>query len=350
MIGTVEYVIGAFHYNPTHTTPDLLTNHKMLREMCLQKCQAAVMEVTSHALDQGRVDQIHYNAVVYTNLTHEHLDYHRTMEEYAAAKRKLFTSLSEDSFAIVNVDCPWAEVVTRGTKAKKITYAIVHDGDLRASDITMDAHGTKLILSWQGQKEAVFLPCIGEFNIYNAMAAAAVALSRGLPLSQVIELLAHLPRVPGRLEKVANTQGLSIFVDFAHTEDALRHALKALRPLCRGKLVVIFGCGGDRDQEKRPLMGKAAEEFADRVIITTDNPRRENPPQILQDILKGMIDNRHQVISDRRQAIEEGIKHLQQGDILLIAGRGHERSQIFANQILDFHDVTVAEELCRGLR
>lgn len=346
MIGTVEYVIGANHYTPTHTTPDLLSNHKMLREMRHQKCKAAVMEVTSHALDQDRVDKINYDVAIYTNLTHEHLDYHKSMEEYALAKRKLFTSLSEDACAVVNNDCPWAEVVTQGIKAQRITYAIANEADLMASEIVLNAKNTQLVLSWKGKQEETTLPCIGEFNIYNVMAAAAVPLSRGVSLKEVAEWIKDLPHVPGRLERVKNPQGLAIFVDFAHTEDALKHALQALRPLAKGKLIVVFGCGGDRDQEKRPFMGKTAEQLADFVIITTDNPRKEDPSQIVHDIVKGMTGSRHRIITDRREAILEGIREMGSDDILLIAGRGHERSQIFANQILDFHDVTVAEELC----
>lgn len=346
VIGTVEYMVGALRYTATHTTPDVITNQRMLREMCLQKCQAAVMEVTSHALDQDRVDKINYDVAIYTNLSHEHLDYHKTLGEYADAKAKLFTSLTEDAYAVINSDCPWASRVTGATKAQKITYGLVSQADLQASNIRLNAEGTEISLTWRNESVEAFLPCIGEFNIYNALAAAAVPLIRGVNLQEVASWFSSLPRVPGRLERVKNSHGLSVFVDFAHTSDALQHALQAVRPLTKGRLYVVFGCGGERDQEKRPIMGSVAEKFADEVILTTDNPRKEDPVQILKEISKGLLRS-HRIIADRREAIRTAIAALQKDDLLLIAGRGCERSQIFANHLVDFHDPTVAEELCR---
>lgn len=348
LIGTVENCIGGKVYHSTHTTPDVVSNHRFLREMINEGCLAAVMEVTSHALDQERVAHLDFNAAIFTNLSQDHLDYHRTMEEYAAAKSKLFTSLTPAASAIVNSDCIYSEAMVRHCRASIFRYGIIKEADLSAQILQSDATGSEVLFKWRGEKIAAFLPVVGKYNIYNAMGAMLVPLAKGSLLSEIVPLLESLPQVPGRLERVENKAGFSIFVDFAHTPDALEKVIETLRPLTEKRLITLFGCGGDRDSLKRPLMGRAASS-SDYLIVTSDNPRSENPETICREIEDGILNCPYRVIIDRRAAIHFALNMLQKGDLLLIAGRGHESVQMVGKQSLPFHDPSVAAEICQEL-
>lgn len=347
LIGTIEYIIGQNRYQATRTTPDVTSNQKMLREMVHQGCQSAVMEVTSHALDQGRVRNIEYDIAIFTNLTLDHLDYHQTMDNYCRAKNRLFRELSKETWAIVNVDSPWNKQILDSCSAKKISYALTNSADLTAHNIELTASGTRFELDYKGKKYACTIPLVGRFNVYNCLAAIAVGLTQNVPLETILHILSKAPAVPGRLQPVPNGRGLKIYVDFAHSDDALLNVLECLQELKKGRLITVFGCGGDRDQTKRPKMAQVAEEHSDIAIVTSDNPRSEDPQAIARQIVAGFkYPQRHLVELDRRQAIAKAIQLATPDDILLIAGKGHETYQIFAHKTVEFDDAKVASQIC----
>lgn len=356
LIGTIEYIIGQHRYQATRTTPDVTTNQKMLREMILQGCRAAVMEVTSHALDQGRVSHIDYDVGIFTNLTLDHLDYHHTMEAYCLAKNKLFRSLDPTKkkqgktvpkTAIVNGDSPWTPRLLEGCKAPVMTYGILSPADLRAVNVTLGPTGTDFDVLYQGKTYPCHLPLIGRFNVYNCLAAIAVGLTRHAPMNAILDIIRTAPSVPGRLQMVPNGLGLKIFVDFAHSDDALTNVLECLHELKKGRLITIFGCGGDRDRSKRPKMAQASEELSDFSIVTSDNPRSEDPMAIAREVVQGFSKPSHYMVeADRRAAIAKAIEMATPDDMILIAGKGHEPYQIFAHKTIEFDDAKVAAQLC----
>lgn len=355
LIGTIEYIIGSQRYQATRTTPDVAANHKMLREMVLHGCHSAVMEVTSHALDQGRVEHVEFDVAAFTNLTVDHLDYHQTMDNYCLAKNKLFRSVhnkkSKKPFvktAVVNADSPWHKQILDGCKARTITYAIENDAQLRATNIQMTPQGTQFMLNYEGQKVECHSPLIGRYNVYNALAATAIALSRDFSLSTIASRIATFSSVAGRLEPVPNALGLKIYVDFAHSDDALTNVLECLQEIKKGRILTVFGCGGDRDQTKRPKMAQACEALSDLCIVTSDNPRSEDPQAIVSQIIKGFRSKDSYIVElDRHAAIEHAISMATPDDIILIAGKGHEPYQIFAHKIIEFDDRKVAAQICQ---
>lgn len=356
LIGTIEYIIGQHRYQATRTTPDVSSNHKMLREMLFQGCHSAVMEVTSHALDQGRVENIDYDACIFTNMTLDHLDYHHTMENYCQAKRKLFLSQQPkrrkkkqnwEKTGIFNMDSPWVQQMREGCSSKALTYGIENQADLRATDIQLTSSGTEFVINYLGKKVPCVWPLVGRHNVYNCLAACAVGIVRNVPLDRIAEILSSSPSVPGRLEIVPNRLGLKIYVDFAHSDDALHNIFECLQEIKRGRIITVFGCGGDRDQSKRPKMAQVCEEFSDLSIVTSDNPRSEDPNHIIQQIIKGFREKDSYVVEvDRRLAIEKAIDAATPDDIILIAGKGHETYQIFAHKTIEFDDRKVAALLC----
>jgi UDP-N-acetylmuramoyl-L-alanyl-D-glutamate--2,6-diaminopimelate ligase len=357
LIGTIEYIIGKHSYQATRTTPDAPSTQKMLREMIVQGCQNAIMEVTSHALDQNRVDHIDFDVAVFTNLTLDHLDYHQTMENYLQAKNRLFRFLDPTNVkkihpinktAIVNVDSPWHERILENCQADVVTYGILNHADLMAEKISLSPIGTSLILNFKGNKVPLSWPLVGRFNAYNCLAAVAVGLSRKIPLEHLANLLSSAPFVSGRLEAVPNPLGLKIYVDFAHSDDALSNVLECLNEFKTGRIITVFGCGGNRDITKRPKMAQVCEELSDIVIVTSDNPRNEDPQDIINQIIQGFKDpHRHFIEADRTLAIEKAIDLANPNDIILIAGKGHETHQIFSHKIIDFDDRQVALQLCK---
>lgn len=355
LIGTIEYRVGDHRYEAPRTTPDVCLNQKLLREMVNHGCRAAVLEVTSHALDQERVAYVDFDAAIFTNLSHEHLDYHKTMELYAAAKSKLFQSLKRTCkkgqrhppTAIINSDSPWHKAILSSCSAPVLTYGIEGNSDLQATHVRFHPQGTDFQLSYKGETAAFHSPMTGRFNLYNSLAALAVGVLRQVPLSQLAPIFQSFRPVRGRLERVPNALNLNIYVDYAHTEDALFHVLSCLREVTQGKLICVFGCGGDRDRFKRPLMGAVSEKLADLTIVTSDNPRSEIPENICAEILSGFRRKENVYVQvDRRLAIEQAIRLATPQDTLLIAGKGHETRQVFAHQTVDFDDCQVASESC----
>ena len=347
LIGTIEYIIGDQHYHPTHTTPDVASNHKMLHEMLLHDCTAALMEVTSHAMHQGRCNFIEFDMGVFTNLSHEHLDYHGTIEEYAKCKMELFSGLKENAFAIVNRDSHWHEKFLACTKARPFTYALNQEADLRAIDLYLSTNGSSFEIVYQDQRELCEVPLVGRHNIENVLAAVAICLCRGHELSAILPHLSSLPQVAGRLEKISNQLDIDLYVDFAHTPEALEKALFILDELKRGKVITVFGCGGDRDRTKRPLMAQISERYSDTTIVTSDNPRTEDPEAICNEIIQGLtLKSHHFVEPDRKKAIQKAIELANPGDTILIAGKGHEKTQIYAHRTYEFDDCSIAKEIC----
>ena len=349
LIGTVRYEIGDEVIPSAHTTPESSDVQDLLARMRDAGCKAAVMEVSSHALAQERVRGVEFDAAVFTNLTQDHLDFHGDFEAYFEAKASLFTTLlpsqtKKRGVAIINVDDRYgAELRTRILKETRvITYGVGSRADFRASNFKTELAGTSYQLDAQDRSFLVRFPLIGKFNIYNSLAALAAATAFGIPLRAAILALATAPSVPGRLQLVPGKRNYQVYVDYAHTDDALHNVLRTLRELNPHRLIVVFGCGGDRDRAKRPLMGRAAEQWSDYAIITSDNPRSESPEAIIRDVEQSFRGNNYEVVVDRGEAIKRAVALAEARDIVLIAGKGHETYQQFAHETIAFDDVQVA--------
>jgi UDP-N-acetylmuramoyl-L-alanyl-D-glutamate--2,6-diaminopimelate ligase len=350
LLGTVRYEIADRVLPAVRTTPESLEVYDLLAQMVNAGCKAAAMEVSSHALAQERVRGLEWDVAVFTNLTQDHLDFHGTMENYFEAKAKLFTELAaqkskRNATAVINIDDRYgAQLVDRLSKQKVpvITYGVGAQADFRASNYHAEFAGTSYQLDARGKSYLVRVPLIGRFNVANSMAALAAVSSMGISLRDAVLSLGRSPQVPGRLEAVPAKRQFQIFVDYAHTPDALLNVLKTARELSPRKLIVVFGCGGDRDKQKRPLMGRVADENADFSIITSDNPRKEDLDAIIADAEKGFRSNRYEKITDRAKAIARAIELAQPRDIVLIAGKGHEAYQEFADHTVPFDDIQVA--------
>jgi UDP-N-acetylmuramoyl-L-alanyl-D-glutamate--2,6-diaminopimelate ligase len=345
LIGTVRYEIGERILPATRTTPESLDLQELLAQMTGAGCKAAVMEVSSHALAQERTRGLEWDVAVFTNLTQDHLDFHETMANYFEAKARLFTGLTsqpnkKEAKAVINMDDPHGEklIARLGRDIPVITYGMSARADFRASNYRAEFSGTSFQLDARGKIYLVRVPLIGRFNVSNAMAALAAANSLGVSLREAVLSLAKSPQVPGRLESVPAKRQFQVFVDYAHTPDALLNVLKTLRELNPRRLIVVFGAGGDRDQQKRPLMGRAADQNADYSIITSDNPRKEDPLAIIDDVKKGVRSTNFETVPDRAEAIARAIALAQPRDIILIAGKGHETYQEFADHTIPFDD------------
>jgi UDP-N-acetylmuramoyl-L-alanyl-D-glutamate--2,6-diaminopimelate ligase len=349
LIGSVEWIIGP-HYLPSlYTTPDVITCHKLLHEMQQNDCKAAVMEVSSHALEQGRVRKLEFDYAIFTNLSPEHLDYHQTMQNYASAKAKLFSSLSsKKNRAIFNADTPWMERMIKDCPAGHFLFGMTNPkADLRASGISLRLDGMSFQVHYKKESATVNSFLTGRFNVYNCLAVISLGLCLGFPLSTLTEIISRFQRVRGRLEKVPNHAGLTLFVDHAHKPEALENTLQTLSEFKKKRLITVFGCGGDRDTQKRPKMGEIAEKYSDLCIITSDNPRTEDPDKIIAAIVAGLKQPQRALIEpDRRKAIEKAIELANPDDIILIAGKGHETYQIFSHRTIPFDDLKIAQEIC----
>lgn len=349
LIGTVRYEIGERVLPAVRTTPESLELQELLAQIVNAGCKAAAMEVSSHALALERTRGIEWDVAVFTNLTQDHLDFHGSMDRYFEAKAKLFTSLAaqqtkKKTTAVVNIDDRYGErlIERLGKDVPVVTYGMGTRADFRASNYRPEFSGTSYQLDARGKSYLVRVPLIGRFNVANSLAALAAAHSLGISLREAILNLAKSPQVPGRLEAVQAKRQFQVFVDYAHTPDALLNVLKTLRELSPRKLIVVFGCGGDRDRQKRPLMAQAADQNADFSIITSDNPRKEDPDAIIAEVEKGFRSDRYEKITDRAQAIARAISLAQPRDIVLIAGKGHETYQEFADNTIPFDDLQVA--------
>ena len=356
LIGTVRYQVGGRTLPAARTTPDALELQELLAQMRDAGCKTVAMEVSSHAVAQQRVRGIEFDAVVFTNLTQDHLDYHGTMEAYFETKAGLVLGLGLQRFkpgvAVINVDDRYGALLhARALQAgvPVIAYGQGQKAEFRASNCRTDVQGSSFQLDAVGRSWLVRLPLSGMFNISNALGALAAAHALGVDLRTAVLALASAPPVPGRMEPVAAKRAFRVFVDYAHTDDALRTVLRTLRDLQPSHLVTVFGCGGDRDKGKRPLMGAAAEEFSDWTIVTSDNPRTESPEQIAAQITCGMSRGRHEVVLDRRAAIQRAIEMAGPRDIVLIAGKGHETTQEIGGKTEPFDDVAIARSALENL-
>ncbi len=312
------------------TTPGAVELQEVLAVLRGRGVGTVVAEASSHALDQRRLYGIELAVAVYTNLTHDHLDYHKDFQSYLAAKLLLSTQLTAGGVEVVNADDPAWEALQRDPRWKRLTFSVRGAADVRAGDVKLGAEGTALTMLFGQERRAVSLPLIGEFNVSNALAAAAAAWGLGVSPAEIAQRLATAPQVLGRMERIAS-EGFVVLRDYAHTPDALERAVRALRPLATGRLIVLFGCGGDRDRRKRPVMGRIAARGADLAIVTSDNPRSEDPDRIIDEIEEGMEGVAHLRITDRREAVTRAIQLLQPGDCLLLAGKGHETYQIIGD-------------------
>ncbi|MFZ5639897.1 MAG: UDP-N-acetylmuramoyl-L-alanyl-D-glutamate--2,6-diaminopimelate ligase [Bacillota bacterium] len=360
LIGTIKNKIGDEELPVTNTTPESLDLQQLLAQMRDAGVSHVVMEVSSHALELGRVAGVEYDLGIFTNITQDHLDFHENMENYLAAKTKLFSGLGKNAgkkhskYGIINVDDPQADKIIAQTTAKVLTYGINNKADLRAQNINLRAEGVSFDVVTPGGELHLALQITGLFNVANALAAVAAAVALGLPLDSVKTALEQVRGVAGRLEKVDAGQDFAVLVDYAHTPDSLENIIKAARGFTRGRIITVFGCGGDRDRTKRPIMGAVSARLSDYSVLTSDNPRSEEPLAILADIEAGVKpligDDQYAVIPDRREAISFALKMAEPQDTVLIAGKGHETYQIVGDRVLPFDDRATALELLRGIR
>src|ERR1700726_267886 len=351
LIGTVRYQLGERVLPAARTTPESLDLQELLAQIANAGCRAAAMEVSSHALGQDRIRGLEWDVAVFTNLTQDHLDYHGTMENYFESKAKLFTQLAQQQqkrkpVAVVNMDDRYGEQLLDkiDKKISVITFGMGARADFRASNYRMEFGGTSYQLDARGKSYLVRIPLIGRFNVANSLAALAAANAMGIGVREAVLSLGKSPQVPGRLEMVPAKRQFQVFVDYAHTPDALLNVLKTLRKLEPGRLITVFGCGGDRDRQKRPLMGRIADQNADYSIITSDNPRKEDPDAIIAEAEKGFRSDHYEKITDRAKAIARAIELAQPRDIVLIAGKGHEAYQEFADHTVPFEDLQVGRD------
>lgn len=366
IIGTVNYRFGQRLIPAVNTTPGGLELYSLLSSMRKEKVKNCVMEISSHSLELGRVETLNFDVAIFTNLTSEHLDFHKTMGDYLDAKLKLFEKIKRKGFAVINIDDPSAakiiEKVNSEGKAKIITYGIDREADIMAKDINLSCGGIKFSVapidserlqinvgaeSYSARDMLIESSLIGRHNVYNILAAIAGSVALGMDLKDIKIGVDALKGAPGRLESVNCGQNFSVYVDYAHTEDGLDKVLRSLRELKPGKLISVFGCGGNRDRFKRPMMGKIATELSDMVFITSDNPRNEVPVDIINEIVKGISPKKNNYIiePDRFIAIKKALAEAREGDIVLVAGKGHETYQIFKDTTVPFDDREVVKKI-----
>lgn len=337
LIGTVETILGEKRFFSTFTTHDPILNQKLLREMADNGCQAAALEISSIGMAQGRVEEIEFDLALFTNLYPDHLDYHKTVEVYAAEKKKLF---ERADFGIYNADCPWTSFMREGRKG--LTFGIEAHADVRAEALCFHPEGGA---SFTIQGERFFTPFMGRFNVSNFLGAIAVGVHLNVDLARLAAIFAKTPFVPGRLEEIPNDRGIRVFVDYAHTGEALEKVLKTLREIARKRIIAVFGCGGGRDPARRTGMGAAGANWADLSIVTSDNPRNEDPQAICNQILAAFEGKKNVLLEiDREKAIRLAIQMAERDDLVLIAGKGHERMQTFAHHSIPFDDVAIAKQ------
>lgn len=350
VIGTINYRFKGKIIASKNTTPGPEELQGLLAKMLARGVKYCAMEVSSHALDQQRVARINFSHAIFTNLTQDHLDYHKNLENYFLAKARLFRSLPASSFAIINNDDKHAYRIKRLTAAKIITYGIEKRSTVFARDIDFGMHSTEFSLAAPKLNIRIKTNLIGRYNIYNILAAVSWGISENLSIKDIKFAIEKLTNVPGRLENVNCKKGYSIFVDYAHTPDALFNVISALRPLVEGRIIVVFGCGGERDKLKRPKMGKVVTGLADYAIITSDNPRSEDPEMIIKDIRAGIHKNNYCLRPERFEAIRAGLSMAGKNDCLLIAGKGHENYQVLKNKVLDFSDQEVVRKCLKLMK
>ncbi|CAH0346889.1 UDP-N-acetylmuramoyl-L-alanyl-D-glutamate--2,6-diaminopimelate ligase [Bacillus sp. CECT 9360] len=344
LIGTMYTKVGEKIYNTRNTTPDSATLQKVFHEMEESSVETAIMEVSSHALELGRIHGCDFDIAVFTNLTQDHLDFHGTMERYKYAKSLFFSQLGnafiegKPKFAVLNADDEATEDYKKWTAAHVLTYGIDKDADIRAKKINITSEGTEFLLETPQEMRKVTLKLVGKFSVYNVLAALGAAMCAGVGLDQILASIEEVEGVSGRFELVQAGQDFSVIVDYAHTPDSLENVLKTVGEFAEKRIFVIIGCGGDRDKTKRPIMAKIACDLATDPIFTSDNPRSENLHEILRDMEKGVEGKSYLVIADRKEAIQHAVSEANAGDVIIIAGKGHETYQIIGDEVLDFDD------------
>jgi len=349
VIGTINYRFKNKVVLSKNTTPGPIELQSMLAEMVKAGVDYSIMEVSSHGLDQDRTEQINFSSAVFTNLTQDHLDYHKTQERYFQAKAKLFKNLESTAFAVINNDDAYSGRLKSLTGVKLFSYGIENKADVMAKDIKADLWRTEFNLSAPDFRDSLDIKLIGRHNVYNVLACFAWAIGEKLDLKTVKRGLEKFEPVPGRLQKINLSGDFSVFVDYAHTEDALKNVISALRQISQNRIIVVFGCGGERDRTKRPKMGRVVSELADYAIITNDNPRSEGPEKIIGDIKKGIKNNNYCVIPDRLEAIRKSLSLAKPGDIVLVAGKGHENYQVFKDKIMHFDDCEAVRQCLKSM-
>ena len=350
VIGTISSRCGGREIPASETTPGPLELQMMLGEMAAASCEAVVMEVSSHALDQDRAGGVQFEGALFTNLTQDHLDYHKSMKAYFECKAKLFLGLAPGKFSVLNTDDRWGRKLSAMLLSKKITFGIKNAADSKAENLKLDIQRSRFDLARGGEKIPVEIPLIGAHNVYNGLGALAAVQALGLDGARAVRDLKDFPGVPGRLERVECGQNFTVFVDFAHTPDGLENVLRAVSPYKKRKLILVFGCGGDRDRTKRPKMAATAAASADFVYVTSDNPRSEDPRSIMGEVVKGFPESfrNYAVVVDRGKAIRQALLGARRDDIVLLAGKGHERTQVVGSRSLPFSDREEAEKVLRG--
>ncbi len=344
VIGTISYRGPRLKISAERTTPEAPDLQRMLAEMLAQGVTHCLIEVSSHALDLGRVLGIGFDIALFTNLSGDHLDYHHTMERYFEAKKKLFFLNHKKRTAVINSDDPWGKKLISDLPSGAVTYGLGPGAHIRGENFKLTEKGIELSAKYPAGEFPVSSPLLGKPNLYNILASIAVALSMNIPVSAIKEGIASLQEVPGRFEKIKNTLGLHIFVDYAHTDEALKNLLETVRELNPKRIILIFGAGGDRDKTKRPRMGEVAGNLADWTILTSDNPRSEDPLAIISDIEKGIKKTgakNYKILPDRKEAIEHALSFGKKGDYILVAGKGHENYQIIKDKVIPFKDADV---------
>lgn len=351
MTGTVEYVIGDEHLKAERTTPEATDMQRLLRRAVEANCRTAVMECSSQAIDLHRCDELFFSVAVFTNLTRDHLDYHVTMENYFAAKRRLFDGslCAPPRASVINIDDAYGRKLIRETnknETKLLTYGLDPAANVSARDIKFSLEGMSFRVRTDAGERRLHSPLVGRPHLYNTLAAIATGLELGYELDVIENALKNCTGAPGRFERIAHTGDFSVVVDYAHTDDALINVLRTARDVAPERIITVFGCGGDRDRSKRAPMGEAAASLSDVVILTSDNPRTEDPARILADVEKGMITTHkpYEKIPDRRLAIHRAIDEARAGDLVLIAGKGHEDYQIIGKEVFHFDDKEIARE------
>jgi UDP-N-acetylmuramoyl-L-alanyl-D-glutamate--2,6-diaminopimelate ligase len=351
LVGTIEYRLAGQVRPAVNTTPESLDLYRLFQELERAGGTHVTMEVSSHALALGRVYGIRFHTAVFTNLTRDHLDFHRTMEDYFAAKRLLFAppGMEAPEWAVINSDDEYGRRIA--PVGHTLRYGFESGADLRASSLEMNFEGLRFTVEYAGERVQLTSPLVGKFNAYNILAACGTALSYGLDWDVITRAIAAAPRVPGRFERVQQGQPFLIVVDYAHTDDALRNVISVARELKPKRVITLFGCGGDRDRTKRPLMGQTAAELSDYVVLTSDNPRSEDPIAIMNDALVGLrrFDTPHTIEPDRAKAIGAALREARAGDIVILAGKGHETYQVLKDRTIHFDDREVARDVLREL-
>lgn len=348
LVGTVKYQIGNRVLPVVRTTPESSDLQKIFQEMVKEGVEVATIEVSSHAIHQHRVDGCQFDVLVFTNLSQDHLDYHRDIEEYFKVKCSFFEKASKEVYHIINRDDLYGQQILQISSPPVLTYGLSKEAQIRAENLSLDEQGGTFTIQTPRGSLKVLSRLRGKFNVYNSLAAATTALALGFSQDAIKKGLESMTSVPGRFETVGLGQDFMVIVDYAHTPDSLEKVIAAAKEITLGKVITVFGCGGDRDKTKRPLMGKAAARLSDFTIITTDNPRNEQPVDIIAQIETGFREAGHKAdyvkIIDRREAIFKGVAMAEKGDLVLIAGKGHEQGQTFADKTVPFDDREVATE------